>query len=424
MIIEKENTTIECNVLFRTTQHFKVSLMLENQNSTPSLLEDRNSKCLSILVTISLGDYFSLIEDAYADQGGLEGQRAPITTKTGMKIRSRLVNDLKKGAVIPPIVVGAVCPSRLFSSLKSISNSSSLVETLKGNGIDLSIIDGMQRTTALRDAELNKSKTFIRVEIWIAKKVESLIYRMLVLNTGQVPWDLKRQLDTLYRPIVNQVQAKVPGVKIFALDETYRRSQAGEYRSTRIVELFLAFSSRTIDVDVKERVAEEFAKIDITEATSHNDFMPLFIEAIKLMVELDGAFDRSSRKAQTADASAKIKSGKDIFTSSPGSIGFVVAIAELAMGAPGFDYSFKDAKERLQSVAEKIKDLAQFLNSKTDAQLVEFLDLETLNQVLIVKSSRIGEYQRNIYKKGFTVLLEKTSQIIKQNSMGPCWQAR
>lgn len=399
--------------------------MATSANSSVSLLEDRNSKCLSILATIRLDDYFLLVEDAYSeDQGGLEGQRAPITTKTGMKIRNRLVNDLKNGAVIPPIVVGAVCPPKTLSALKAAKNSATLVKLLKGGDIDISIIDGMQRTTALRDSKIAPGKNFIRVEIWIAKKVDSLIYRMLVLNTGQVPWDLKRQLDTLYRPIVKLVKTKVPNIRIFGLDDTFRRSQAGEYRSTRIVELFLAFSSRSIDVDIKERVAEEFARIDITEATSSSDFMPLFVEAVKIMVQLDEAFDRSTKKGAVADSAVKVKNGRDIFTSSPGSVGFVVAIAEAALGAPGFDYDLKAAKLKIASMENQMKTLIAFLEKKTEAELLAFLDLETLNQVLGIKASRIGEFQRNVYKRGFSVLMEKTGAIIKQNSMGPCWQAR
>lgn len=387
------------------------------------ILEDKNSKCLSLLATITLADYFSLIAGAYKDQGGIEGQRAPITTKTGMKIRSRLVNDLKNGAVIPPIVVGAVCTSAIVRQLKQLTASEELVTLLRAKSIELSIIDGMQRTTALLDAKLNTKKTLIRIELWVAKKVDSLIYRMLVLNTGQVPWDLKRQLDTLYRPIVSKVENSVPGARIFALDETFRRSQAGEYRSTRIIELFLAFTSRSTDIDIKERVAEEFAKIDITEATANEDFMPLFIEAMKLMIELDGAFDRTSRNSGTI-VEAKIKAGRDIFTSAPGSIGFMAAVAEKLLGAPGFDYDLAAAKSELKSIRTQMDKFVVFLKTKSDPDLIEFLDLETLNQVLTVKSSRIGEYQRNVYKKAFTVLMEKTSQVIKQNAMTPCWQAR
>ncbi|MFY3160166.1 hypothetical protein ACOTFR_12130 [Achromobacter xylosoxidans] len=387
------------------------------------ILEDKNSKCLSLLATITLADYFLLIDGAYKEQGGLEGQRAPITTKTGLKIRSRLVNDLKHGAVIPPIVVGAVCATAIVSQLRKLESSQDLVNLLRANKVDLSIIDGMQRTTALQDAKLNAKSTYIRIELWVAKKVDSLIYRMLVLNTGQVPWDLKRQLDTLYRPIVQKVEKSVPGARIIALDETFRRSQAGEYRSTRIIELFLAFTSRSTDVDIKERVAEEFAKIDITEATANEEFMPLFIEAMKLMISVDGAFDRANRRLAPF-AEAKIKAGRDIFTSAPGSIGFMAAVAEKLLGAPGFDYDLSTAKNELKDIKADMTKLIAFLARKSDAKLAEFLDLETLNQVLTVKSSRIGEYQRNVYKKAFTVLMEKTTQVIKQNSMTPCWQAR
>lgn len=260
-------------------------------------LEDKNSNCLSILATVPLSDYFELVRHAYRDQqGGLEGQRAPITTKTGLKIRGRLVNDLRNGAVIPPIVVGAVCSLAVINSMRRARSSGALISLLKKQSVDLSIIDGMQRTTALQEAGLDESEEPIRVELWVSQKVESLIYRMLVLNTGQVPWDLKRQLDTLYRPILNQVMTEVPAARIIALDEPFRRSQAGEYRSTRIIELFLAFTSRSIDVYIKERVAEEFAKIDITEATAQSTFMPLFIEALKLLIQVDSAFDRSVKR--------------------------------------------------------------------------------------------------------------------------------
>lgn len=398
--------------------------MATSTNSSISLLEDRNSDCLSILATVSLKNYLSLVEDAYEDQGGLEGQRAPITTKSGLKIRTRLVDDLKNGAVIPPIVIGAVCPPKIVTSLKAAKTSASLVRHLKTSGVDISIIDGMQRTTALLDAKIDPNSNYIRVEIWIAKKVESLIYRMLVLNTGQVPWDLKRQLDTLYRPIVKLIEKQVPGIRIFGLDETFRRSQAGEYRSTRIVELFLAFSSRSIDVDIKERVAEEFARIDMTEATSNSEFMPLFVEAIKLMVQLDQALDRSIKKVAAPDSTSKVKNGRDIFTSSPGAIGFIVAVAEILFGPPGFDYNLKTAKKGLADLEKSMKTLIGFLQKKTEPELLAFLDLETLNQVLAGRSTRIGEFQRTVYKRGFTVLMEKTTAIIKQNSMTPCWQAR
>jgi hypothetical protein len=387
-------------------------------------LEDRNSNCISIMGTMTLSKYLALIESAYSEQGGLSGQRAPIRTKTGLKIRSRLVEDLKKGAVIPPIVIGAVCKPMVLRRLKKLKNSEELISALAETKIDLSIIDGMQRTTALLEAKEDGGiEPMVRVELWLARKVESLIYRMLVLNTGQVPWDLKRQLETLYRPIIAKISSEVKNIRVIGLDENNRRSQAREYRSTRIIELFLAYTSRSIDVDIRERVAEEFAKIDITEATSSDEFFPLFVDTIKIMAQIDLQFDRVGRDL-IADEGAKVKSGRDIFTSAPASIGFVVSVAERLLGTPGFDYDLKTAQHELKSIKESALNLTKFMANLSIEQLAEFLDLDTLNQMLTAKSSRIGEYERNLYKRAFLLMLSKTPQLIAQGSLSPCWKAR
>lgn len=391
------------------------------------MLEDKNTKCISVMATIKLPNYLKLVEAAYSDQGGLLGQRAPIRTKTALKIRTRLIDDLKRGAVIPPVVVGIVCNKVTQRKIKGIKTSEDLVTFLGMEGAELSIIDGMQRTTALLEAYPGKKATqssrYIRVEIWVAQKVSSLIYRMLVLNTGQVPWDLKRQLDTLYRPIIAEVKNQLPDIKVIGLDDTNRRSQAGEYRSTRVVELFLAFTSRSINIDIKEKVAEEFIKIDLTEATSSEEFLPLFIRSLKLMYQIDHEFDRVKQQANTENDS-RIKSGKDIFTSAPGSIGFVVAIAEIVFGAPGFDYEIGSAEVKLIALEKSAEKIIKHLKGLKLDPLREFLDLDTLSQFLDVKSARVGDHDRNLYKRAFITLFSKTAEVIAQGSMTPCWKAR
>ncbi len=374
------------------------------------------------MATLELGDYLELVEEAYSDQGGLAGQRAPIRTKTALKIRNRLVQDLKQGAVIPPVVIGVVCTPRLKSKMRGLAMSSDLVSLLKAHKLDLSIIDGMQRTTALKEAFDKKNKNhFIRVEIWVAEKVSSLIYRMLVLNTGQVPWDLKRQLDTLYRPILAEIKVKLPKIKIIGLDETNRRSQAGEYRSSRIIELFLAFTSRSIEIDIKEKVAEEFIKIDLTEATASDNFLPLFIKSLELMAKLDAEFDRVKLAAEEG---ARVRNGKDIFTSAPAAIGFVVAIAELVLGEPGFDYDMITAQKDLDKIERTVKSLVTALKGLSQKELAAFMDFETLNQKLSVKSGRVGDHDRSFYKKAFLTLLRLPKEVIRQGAMTPCWMAR
>ncbi|MNM89637.1 hypothetical protein D3C81_1018700 [compost metagenome] len=281
----------------------------------------------------------------------------------------------------------------------------------------------MQRTTALKEAGVNDA--IVRVEIWLSHKVDSLIYRMLVLNTGQVPWDLKRQLDVLYRPLLKKVSEQIADIRVISNGDSSRRSQAGTYKSSRIVELFLAFTSRSIDVDIKDKMADEFAKIDITDAASNEEYFPLFLDALLLLVDMDAQFDRVSRGVIDATEESRIKAGRDIFTSAPASIGFIVAVAEIALGIAGFDYNVAEAKTRMNELRESANRLLQFMSTLDSTQLAQFIDFETLNEVLASRgrTSRIGEVERNFYLRAFLSLFRHTDKIIENGSMYPCWRA-
>lgn len=392
------------------------------QDSPVIKLRDARSSCWSIMATVSAKDYLELVEASYANDGGLDGQRPAIKSKTGLKIRNRLVRDIKDGAVIPPVVIGVVCTRSDYDLLIKIDNSNELISEIKNKKLEVSIIDGMQRTTALKEA--NTQDSLVRVEIWISEKVDTLIYRMLVLNTGQVPWDLKRQLDVLYKQLITKVNESVGSIRIITVGDTSRRTQAGTYKSSRVVELFLAFTSRSIDVDIKDKMAEEFSKIDITDAASDADYFPLFLDAIRLLVNLDEKFDKVSRTDVDAEEEPRIKSGRDIFTSAPGSIGFIVAVAEYTLGYSGFDYDLNDAKNKMEDLKSRMDKLIKYMDGLDSIQLNEFVDIQTLNEVLSTRTrtSRIGELERSYYLKAFTTLFKHVEAVIENNSMYPCWR--
>lgn len=385
-------------------------------------LRDARSECWSIMATVSAKDYLELVESSYANDGGLDGQRPAIKSKTGLKIRNRLVRDIKDGAVIPPVVIGVVCQKNDYDNLSELTNSNELISEIKNKNLEVSIIDGMQRTTALKEA--NAQDSLVRVEIWISEKVDTLIYRMLVLNTGQVPWDLKRQLDVLYKQLISKVSENVQSMRIITVGDTSRRTQAGTYKSSRVVELFLAFTSRSIDVDIKDKMAEEFSKIDITDAASDAEYFPLFLDAIRLLVDLDERFDKVTRTGTDADEELRIKSGRDIFTSAPGSIGFIVAVAEYTLGYSGFDYDLDEAKAKMTNLKSRLTDLFKFMDGLNVMQLNDLVDLQTLNEVLSTRgrTSRIGELERNYYLKAFTNLFRHAEAVIENKSMYPCWR--
>ena len=267
------------------------------------------------MTVMSVKDYLALIEHVYAKKGGIEGQRAPLKTKTAMTIRHRLVDDLKNGAVIPPIVIGLLVTPGERKKLSAIDSFEKVFAFLKSTDEDnLSIIDGMQRTTALKEAASANPKVLaasVRVEIWVTEFIASLIYRMLVLNTGQVPWEISRQLETIYGQLLKKIMLSISNedIEIFLKDEQRRRADAGQYQSRTIVELFLVFSSRKEEVEIRDKVAEDFARLDTIETSSHSDFIDYFIAMLKCLVKLDRAFSKLERGPDAAPARFELREG-------------------------------------------------------------------------------------------------------------------
>ncbi len=385
------------------------------------VLEDKRVNCLSIIHTPTLHEYLTFANEAYKNKGGINGQRAPLKTKTAQTIRERMVSDIIDGAVLPPIVIGVIIDKNLYDEIINIQDDLSFERVRnKFDTASLSIIDGMQRTTALMEA-VQSSNTLnnktIRVEYWLSTSMNSLIYRMLVLNTGQVPWDIKRQLDTIYEPIINDLHRSIPNLDIQLIGQSARRTQAGQYQSSKLIEYFLCFSSRKTDVDLKEKVSEDFARMDAIESTSDNDFLNRFKIVIKLMVDLDHEFSRFRDDNQQG----RIKSGKDIFTSIPAGAGFVAAAATYIYGPPGFKSSKADNDAATEELKDKVESLISKLKLCNDEHLGEFLQFALLNEKLSTRSSKIGQYERDFFFKAFEACFKYIERL---ENLEPCWQAK
>lgn len=384
-------------------------------------LEDNRVQCLSGLGQIETKEYLELVNEVYRDNGGIAGQRAPLKTKTGINIRKRMIDDIKRGGILPPIVIGAVVLAETFEQARRCHTNQEFADLLRSvPRSSLSIIDGMQRTTALQtafnDSDSGRFSAFIRIDLWLAKSIDSLVYRMLVLNTGQVPWDIKRQLETIYKQILLAISNDVPNIDVFNIDEKERRSGAGQYRATRVVELFLAFTSRKPHIELKEKVAEDFARMDATEATANEKTLPAFIETIKLLAELDRAFATTAMQPEFLDNGTRFKEGRDIFTSAPASIAFAAAAAQYLLGMPGYDFDFANLDAKLKSLRLSIVEIA----NKIAAAPVkaEFVDYLTLNQKVSARSGRIGEYEREFFFRAFVHMFDYAHSL---NSLTPCW---
>lgn len=409
------------------------------------VIKDSRVNCFSVLFNVTVGTYLDIVEQAYRDRGGIEGQRDSLKTRTAQQIRKRMVEDLSKGTVLPPIVLGIVRRMQPMNELDGQDEEGwrALIEDTPKD--EISIIDGMQRTTALKQAvKTNPTVTEreMRVEYWVAPNTNSLIYRMLVLNTGQVPWNMRRQLEVVFRSMVKEIRNRVQGLEVLEIDDHRRRRTAGQFQAHDLIELFLVFGARKTTIDTQERLADEFTRLDFIEATSDSSFTEEFYDVLGFLASLDLAFGRyvcpeeqdggelphaeqldnvrETDLAKPEHTGARFRDGKDLFSSNTARVGFVAAVAEKLLGRPGMELTPEKHQSRRQNVTDRLNSFIERVQGMEPFDVGEFLDFDTLNQVIAVPSAKVGEYERNFFKTAFSVLIDESTEL---TNMRPCWRA-
>lgn len=396
-----------------------------------SVIKDNRSDCYSIIGTTNIGDYIKYIENVYADRGGISGQRDALKTSSAIKIRKRMIKDIIGGTVLPPIVVGLLLSDEEFKTISNMVEEgvaltpdfvSEIISKIKKENI--SLIDGMQRTTAIMEATStseNVSNNVMRIELWVVKSINNLLYRMLILNTGQVPWNVRRQLEVLFSPIKQTISASVPDATIYSIDDGRRRSTSSQYQGDDIIELFLVFGSRKEKIELKERIAEEFTRLDFIETTEKNDLMDFFTHCFKMLNRLDAKLGIVKNNTEGLVAKkSKFFNGCDLFSSQPARIGFMVALALKIIGRPGVDRSAESQKESLRKIESDFNGFIERLNSISDENLLKFLSFDILNEIIDKPSAKVGDFERTFFKEAFTSLIEQNFQI---DNFESCWRA-
>ncbi len=386
----------------------------------PSWLFDERTKCWSVQTMMTIQKYLDLVHQAHESQGAISGQRSTLSTSTAKRIRTRMVSDISQGAILPPVVIGLVLKDQEFESLNPDAEIDSNFLNAERRA-QLSIIDGMQRTAALKEAlgtHPDIAGQQLRVEFWITTSVRSMVYRMLVLNTGQVPWTLNRQLTVVYAPLLEEIKGKVPNIgKITTSDSKERRVLGGQYQFESLVELYIAFSIRKTSVDLREQVSDEFSRLDFVDNVAEHSFQEQFYGALSMLAQLDLAFS----KFDGNDDATKLTRGRNIFDSQPARIGFMVAVGLEVLGRPGANTSIAERGERLSNILLQFSALIRRLEAMTHEELGEFLSLDILREVLDRRVGQVGRYERAVYGEAFKVLIEENFSL---TDMAPCWRAQ
>lgn len=386
--------------------------------------KDMRSGCVSILTNMPLKEYKELAQDSFAANGNFEGQRGVITkSAVAARIRKRMQEDFCRGAIFPQVVLGIQSDFNFCGKLQEGMEYDSK-EIF--SGCIISIIDGMQRSNIyFKNFEGNEDRK-IRVEFWVAENSEKLLYRMLVLNTGQTPWNTRRQIEVIYgnlsRNIENELYRNYPELKdkidIYGIDDGKYRTQAGRYHKSSIIELYLGFSIRNVKINVTDELAEEYQRFDMMESIDKRDSFDNFICILGMMCKLDLAFSKYCKKSAVQ---GQFGEGKDVFGSSTANVGFVVASAEYIMG--------KISVERTEEVVAKKKERYQkqmnsiLMELEKNVRVNEdYLSLDILNtRCLGLPKTRIGDEMRLLFKDAFMGML-KYDDIEEVSSLEDFWR--
>jgi hypothetical protein len=384
-------------------------------------LFDLRGDCMSLMLTLNYACYKEIIDGAYKNRGGIEGQRDVLKASTAIRIRKRMIDDIKQGAVLPPVVIGAVIGNKDYSGFKRM-DSDKFINWLKVNSDSISLIDGMQRTTAMisadKDDDLSNYK--LRVEIWLAKSINHLIYRMLILNSGQVPWDIKRQLETVLGSILKKIKNDVKNITIFTQDDNQRRREPSQYQASDILELYLVFGSRKEKIDIKERLSDEFVRLDFIELTSDDVTSDLFNQSLFLLGELDSCFGKLKQEKADGDK-PRFYNGKDLFASQPARVGFITATSLFMLGRPGSSADKDYIRKKWDKKYALLNNLIKEINKFDKESMLDFLALQTLSEKLTKKKvPRVGDYEREFFRTAFYTMYEDVEDL---KSLEVCWNA-
>lgn len=246
---------------------------------------------------------------------------------------------------------------------------------------------------------------------------------MLVLNTGQVPWNTRRQIEVIFSNLSESIREslyeKNPDfkgkVEIMNVDDGKRRTQAGKYHKSTMVQLFLGYNTRKVKVDVSDKLADEYQRADMMDSIEKDVNFDLFVDAFSYLCRLDFAFAESSEKSELGQFSE----GKSIFGSVPACLGFLVACAEFVMGKIPVDRPEQDKQHKNELLNKQIAEIEKLIIEKRDK---DYIALDSLNEVINqLPKSRIGDEMRNLFKLVFAELL-RCDDLYEIPSMETFWR--
>lgn len=367
-----------------------------------SKIFDQRINSWNLYVESTFGEYLKFAKKIINNN---ELQRKRL--KTSKTIYLLLKNDLQKGCIMPPLVLALV-----KTDIIDVENpdQEKLLQYINENSRNVLLLDGLQRTYTLidADAEMEKKseeeyqnflKNKLRLEIYVEINKFGILYRMLTLNTGQTPMSARHQLEMLYSDMLN---TEFDGVKLVTDKDGKADPDENEFIFKNAIEGFNSYMNRNelpIDrQDILENVKmlENMSEEDVSE--------DLFKEFLETYMKLFGIL-RKITNNHVVDNDELIEYG----------------ISELPFGKKVSKiFSTSQSLTGFGAAVGKMKDLG-IINAMTDiSEMVDKLEkenegyiwmMELLSKLDRIKASskKIGNAQRMFFQYFYRELLNKES---------------
>ena len=69
--------------------------MVKNEEKKENIIIDKKLTCCSIMKTMKISEYLDMVEEAYKNKGGIQGQREPLKQKTAITQHTLIMKSLQ-----------------------------------------------------------------------------------------------------------------------------------------------------------------------------------------------------------------------------------------------------------------------------------------------------------------------------------------
>ena len=374
-----------------------------------------------VYAQMSPDDYLNIVGDEFMS---FSIQRKRETHKA----YKRMKDDIQEGGLLPSITL-AVKPANVPEAKRLLNDDKilELRELLERPG-SVDILDGLQRTYILHDLQ-GAGEHFhidqkLLVEFWLEEKLERLIYRIIVLNSGQKAMSVRHQVELLFMSLRETIQDRIPDLEIYMERDQSRRRRPKKFQLDIIASAYQAFISENTEVKKENIIAQQLSNIEeLTESEIViSDKFDKFLHFLDIYSTLDlltfqryAMPDDIARGDQNDDDSLDANDSANSpvnfsnwFASSNVALGFFSAIAQFIK---------TDAKrERTEEALRRlIRDLDHYSNVPDPLGTTIFDEMRT---AINPRRVNVGLATRRLLANGFKEFFRDSGDT----DMGSCWR--